>query len=206
HYVLARLDDTSQDVVDLAEDQFAAVQVGDGYFWIVRPDYDDQSLPLFGLTDEAGKINLNAANDTMLSNLLMDDTDTSQAIQSWRSSTGLGDDEAYQDYQPKHAPYEFVEELLLTRNITHKLLYGDGTAPPLGQRANVMSQPSANQIITDAQAARGIESLLTVSSKEPTVAPDGSTLVKLSDKNGMQQMIADKLGDQNRAKQIVDNF
>src|SRR4051812_35832113 len=47
-YVLARLADTTQDVFDLAEDQFAAIQVGDGYFWIVRPDYDDQSLPLFG--------------------------------------------------------------------------------------------------------------------------------------------------------------
>ena len=205
-YVLARAADTTQDVFDLSEDQFAAIQVGDGYFWIVRPDYDDQSLPLFGLTDEAGKININMNLSRLMINLLEGDTDTEQSIDSWRGSSTSQDMEFYTDYPPKGAAFESVEELLLVRNITHPLLFGDGSAAPLGQRANVFSQPSYTQILTTAQAARGIEPLLTIYSKEPAAAPDGTALVKLNDKNGIQQMIADKLGDKNRAKQIVDNF
>src|SRR5438045_3490922 len=102
------------------EDQFQQVQVGDGTFWIVRPNYDDQSLPLWGLVDEASKININNTNNntrTMILNLLQDE-DTATAIAGWRSGTASSDDEYYLSrpdsppYQAKHANYETVEELL----------------------------------------------------------------------------------------------
>ena len=43
-----------------AEVPCEAVEVGDGYFWILRPTGDDRTYG-FGIDDEAGKINLNAA-------------------------------------------------------------------------------------------------------------------------------------------------
>src|SRR2546423_4930815 len=38
-YVLALVADTATPVQTLSQDQFAGVQVGDGYFWILYPQY-----------------------------------------------------------------------------------------------------------------------------------------------------------------------
>src|SRR5256885_10099591 len=91
------------------EDQFQQVAVGDGYFWIVRPDYNDESLPLWGLVEENAKININNTTNstrTVLLNLL-DDEDTTTAVQSWRSTSASSSDEFYltqnPPYQAKHA-------------------------------------------------------------------------------------------------------
>jgi hypothetical protein len=42
----------------MSEDEFAAVPVGRGCFWLLRPDYDDPQLPVFGLMEESAKLNL----------------------------------------------------------------------------------------------------------------------------------------------------
>src|SRR5687767_10532332 len=62
-YVLAIIASEGQNALDLSEDQFAAVPVGEGYFWLLRPNYDDDSLPVFGLVDEAAKLNINYDDD-----------------------------------------------------------------------------------------------------------------------------------------------
>ena len=47
------------------EDYFAGIAVGadtnnpSGWFWIVRPNYEEDDLPLFGLVDECSKIDIN---------------------------------------------------------------------------------------------------------------------------------------------------
>jgi hypothetical protein len=96
-------------------------------------------------TEFDAKININNSTNstrTMLLNLL-DDEDTSTAVQSWRSTSGSSSDEFYltqnPPYQAKHAPFETVEELALVEGITHDILYGNGTAPPLGQRSNILA-------------------------------------------------------------------
>ena len=40
-YVVALITDRGDEVRDLGEENFAAVRVGEGIFWIMRPDYDD---------------------------------------------------------------------------------------------------------------------------------------------------------------------
>src|SRR5450432_2712466 len=61
-YVLGAITDQSSAVLQLTDDQFNAIPVGDGWFWVMRPQYDDTSLPIFGLVDESSKLNLNTAN------------------------------------------------------------------------------------------------------------------------------------------------
>lgn len=53
------------DNLTYTEDYFAGIPVGadinnpTGWFWILRPQYDEDDLPLFGLVDECSKIDLN---------------------------------------------------------------------------------------------------------------------------------------------------
>src|SRR5207253_2663407 len=99
--------------------------------------------------------------------------------------------------------FESLEELLLVRNITRTMLYGDGTAGPLGVRGNWTSQPTGDQPITDAQISRGLESLVTVYTKDPQYAPDGSSLTKFS---GLSSVLTSKLAlSSTQAKQLVQS-
>jgi hypothetical protein len=185
--------------------------VGDGYFWIVRPDYNDESLPLWGLVEENARININNTTNstrTILLNLL-DDDDTTTAVQSWRSTSASTSDEYYltqnPPYQAKHAPFETVEELGMVQGITHDVLYGNGTAPPLGQRSNILAGGMNGGAITDWLTQHGIYELLTVKSAEPATAPDGSQLFRV-DRMGQLRQLLNTLGDSNRANQIIQRF
>src|SRR5687767_14801762 len=46
-YVLAMLAQQAESWMDLNESYFYAVPMTDGYFWLIRPDYGDQGLPLY---------------------------------------------------------------------------------------------------------------------------------------------------------------
>jgi hypothetical protein len=53
-YVMALLTQFPDEVMILDESYSYQVPVGSaGYFWLIRPDYNDPSLPLFGLIDES---------------------------------------------------------------------------------------------------------------------------------------------------------
>jgi len=58
-YILALLADYKSEIRSMSEEEFANVPVGNGYFWLLRPDYDDAALPVFGLIEESAKLNLN---------------------------------------------------------------------------------------------------------------------------------------------------
>ncbi len=210
-YVIGLLNSGYGITTPLTEDLFQQIPVGDGYFWIVRPDYNDESLPLWGLVEENAKININNTNGgtrNMLLNLL-DDEDTSTAVQSWRSTSASSSDEYYLTqnpaYQAKHAPFETVEELSMVEGITHDVLYGNGTAPPLGQRSNILAGGMNGGGITDWLTQHGIYELLTVKSVEPTMAPDGSQLYRVDRSNSLRQLL-NTLGDSSRANRIMQRF
>ena len=67
--MIALLTEQKDALADLTEDYFYQIPVGPpdvggispGYFWIVRPEYGDVDLPIYGLTDEAAKLNINSA-------------------------------------------------------------------------------------------------------------------------------------------------
>lgn len=176
-YVIATILDQGQSVLDLSEDQFAAVPVGDGYFWVLRPDYDDDSLPVYGVVDECGKVSIDVDPNTANLRLLqiqrlpgMTD-DIAASIVNWqvtdRSSVAGGVGSEYygtlpEPYTAKNGRFETVEEALMIKDVTRQLLYGDGTAPPLGDRSSVSS---SGTFVSDRQLARGIFDLVTVFSR-----------------------------------------
>ncbi len=119
-----------------------AKQIGNGYFWVMRPDPDNEQNRSYGLTDEAGKVDINSASETMLSMLPNMTSDVAASIVNWRRTTpttdGLGaTDSDYESmkpdpYEQKHGLYETTEELLLVKGMTTDLLFGhdrnrDGT-------------------------------------------------------------------------------
>ena len=192
-YALGLLTTDMTTVQNLTDDQFQ-VHVGDqgsgATFLIVRPNYDDQTLPLYGLVEEGSKININSAGQSVLYNFVQDE-DTLSAIQQWRTANGV--DSYYNSlptpYQCKGAPFESVEELLMVRGITRQIMYGDGTAPPLGQRTNILSNTGANAVLSDSQLSRGVFDLLTIWSAEPTSLPDGTQRVQVTSSNTLRRLL-----------------
>ena len=99
------------------------------------------------ITDETGKIDINALNDNsgiILKNLLMNSgvqEETANTIVDsvldWKDSSstgahrlnGAGDDyymSLPNPYKAKHANFDTLEELLLVKGVTPEILYGDG--------------------------------------------------------------------------------
>jgi len=95
-YVIALLTEQKDALADITEDYFAAVPIGNvqgpngsqaaGYFWIVRPDYGDVDLPLYGLTEEAAKVNINSATYESLMRLPNMTDDVANAMIDWRDT------------------------------------------------------------------------------------------------------------------------
>ncbi len=115
------------------------VPVGDATFWLVgRGDWENASdLPVFGLVDEASKLNLNTATLEMLEMLPNMPVGLAAAIIDWRDedstvTEGGAEDETYQRLDPpyrcKNAPFESVDEL--------RLVYGTDLLTLFGEDAN----------------------------------------------------------------------
>ena len=78
-YVLSQVDNTDGDTSLITSAAAEAMQVGNGYFWIIRPDPDDVNSYDYGITDEASKLSINTAgvNDMMfLPNMTTDVADS----------------------------------------------------------------------------------------------------------------------------------
>src|SRR4051812_19085759 len=210
-YAIALLTENKDTLSDLTEDYFAGVQVGDGYFWILRPDYGDTNVSMFGFTEESGKLNINSATYDMLMKLPNMTDDVANAIGDWKDGDsevkGSGAETEYYmslptPYACKNAPFETVEELLLVRGVTPELLYGNGTAGPLGVSSNARA---GGQMATDLQTARGWYDLLTIYSNEPS-SVGGQSKININDagkRSDLQQMLETKLEDKNRATAIM---
>jgi type II secretory pathway component PulK len=182
-YVLALLDQQKDSLTTLTDDYFAQVPVGDGFFWLIRPNYGDNQFSSLGLLDEASKLNINTATKDMLLPLPGMTDDLAAAIVDWRDadsdiSPNGAESEYYlslpNPYNCKNAPFETVEELLLVRGMTPELLYGQnfqaggggGGAPGM----NVAAAGGQLMLGADQQLARGLYDLLTVYSSEPATA------------------------------------
>jgi type II secretory pathway component PulK len=211
-YVLALLAQGQDSVRILPDTYFRQIQVGDGYFWIVRPDYGDTDLPLFGLTDESAKININTASATTLMRLPGMTEDIANAIIDWRDTdstplTNGAENDVYtnmpEPYQCKNAPFETVEELLMVRGITRPVLYGNGTGPPLGiPNAAGRVLGGGSSVVNDQWVARGLFDLFTIYSAEPAAVAQASTDTSgQGDQSGQQQGKID-INQQNQRTQL----
>lgn len=202
-YVLAMLTNYRDSLDDFAQSDFAQVPVGDGYFWIVRPNYDDDSLPSFGLMDETSKINLNIASYESLRALPGMTDEIAGAIVDWHDpddtvgTTGAESSSylAQQDgYRAKNANFESVEELLLVKGMTRDLLYG----PPA----------SSNQVITEVYQRDGLADFFTVATmRQPNTAADGTRRININSnpRTPVRDLLASKISA-TRADQIINSL
>jgi type II secretory pathway component PulK len=133
-WVLAQSEAYQTDAMTITQVPAEAIQVGSGYFWILTPDPDSDQDYLYGITDEASKLNINSATSEQLLSLPTDMTqEVADAITDWRNLAGLAtSDGAESDYyesltepyECKNAPYETLEELLLVKGMTPQFLWG----------------------------------------------------------------------------------
>jgi DNA uptake protein ComE-like DNA-binding protein len=128
-YVLSQIAATGTDATFSQQPVPEAVPVGASYFWIVRPDRENDRVQDFGVEDEGSKININTAGLRQLVMLPGMTPDVAAAIIDWRDPDETpgqngAEQESYPTYRCKNGPFETVEELLLVRGITPDLLYG----------------------------------------------------------------------------------
>jgi general secretion pathway protein K len=135
-YIVSQLTagSTEQDSVD--SQSYKAMQVGQGYFWVLRSNLEDDDDFDYGLTDEAGKINLNSASLEMLLRLPDMTAELAASIIDWRDkdsdiSAGGAESEYYllqsEPYNCKNSAFETVDEILLVKGASEELLYGEDT-------------------------------------------------------------------------------
>ena len=125
-----------QTTTSQATTTYQEMQVGEGYFWVLRSNLESDQEFDYGLTDEAGKINLNSASQEMLQRLPGMTAELAASIIDWRDedsdvTTGGAEDEYYllqaENYHCKNAPLETVDEILLIKGASEELLYGEDT-------------------------------------------------------------------------------
>jgi DNA uptake protein ComE-like DNA-binding protein len=171
-------------------DAFYEVPLGDGAFTIFRPTYDDTRRVLWGLDDEASKLNLNTAPREVLLKLPNMTEEIVDAILDWRdadaNATGSGAESAYYNgltppYNSKSQPFESLEELLYVKGITPLLLFGEdfnlnGRMEP-NENDGDQSWPPDNR---DGKLDPGLWPLCTVWSSDRNVDADGNRRVNLN--------------------------
>src|SRR4051812_26315412 len=82
--LLGILTEDKDQLDQIPETEYAAVHLGDGYFWILRPSYDDDTLPVSGFPGESAKVNVNSASADQLMRLPGMTEDVANAIVDWR--------------------------------------------------------------------------------------------------------------------------
>jgi len=190
-YILSRVDEAEGTAPAEADMPCEAVQIGEGLFWILRPSLEDDQTHAFGMVDEASKINLNSASMEMLSKLPGMTSELAAAILDWRDaddqvSPAGAESEYYlllpDPYHCKNAPFETIEELLLVRDASAELLYGEDTNRNGVLDANendaAESAPPDNN---DNRLDRGFLDYVTVYSVEPNTSLSGEARVNVND-------------------------
>jgi DNA uptake protein ComE-like DNA-binding protein len=187
--------------------QAGGVKVGDATFWIIGRDTNAQATsmqgvgdyPVWGLVDEASKVNLNNATAAMLQNLPGMDEYTSAATYDWQStSTTASTDGAKSDtysalptpYVCKNAPYETPEELLMVYGMNMDLLYGEdanlnGFLDP-NENDGATLPPMDNQ---DGILNPGLLEYVTTFTHESAMATNGSPRVVITNTPALTQLL-----------------
>jgi type II secretory pathway component PulK len=164
--------------------------LGDGAFTLFRPTYDDAQTVLWGMDDEASKINLNTAPREILLKLPRMTDQIVDAILDWRDTDSTqgasGAENAYYNslnppYNCKNQPFETLEELLYVRGITPEILFGEdfnlnGTLEK-NENDGDESWPPDNR---DGKLDPGLWQLCTVWSADQNLDADGRARVNLN--------------------------
>jgi type II secretory pathway component PulK len=215
-YALALVVTEKDAVFTLSDTTFAAVPVGEGYFWLLRPNYGDNAVSIVGIVDESSKIDVNRASQSTMQKLPGVTSDIAAAVVDWRDSntepeTNGAEDQYYlalpEPYRTKNGPFETVEELLLVKGVTPELLFGRLGGAQVYAAAGMGGRSAS--VTTDQQLARGIYDYLTVYSNASGggggAGGGGGQTVDVNDENpqGTLRLLAEVLGE-SRAQELAD--
>lgn len=189
--------------------QAKAVAVGgDAKFWLIGRDPDaakPTDRPVFGLIDEASKLNINTASPALLQGLPGMTAELAASIKDWRDADdeptdgGGAESEAYQQLSPayscKNSKFESIEELRLVQGATWAILYGEdanrnGLLDPNENDGSILP-PNDNQ---DGKLDPGILEYVTVWSREPNKKKDGTPRTSIR-RNGSDRALAQLFKD-----------
>lgn len=184
-----------QDEPRLFREQFVFEDGSDRwYFTICSPAVDDPLNELrYGLTDEAGKCNLNTAHATNLLHLPHLTPALTAALRDFIDPDDAArPDSAEQPYADglsrihavRNGPLNTVEELLLVRGFTPALLYGEDAN--MNWRLDPNEQDGDERFPPDNGDSRldlGLRPYLTVASYDPNQDNDGVPRTRLQDRS-----------------------
>ncbi len=215
-YIKAQLmADHEDETIQEATAELKAMEVGDGYFWVLLPDLENDREFAYGLTDEAGKINLNSASEEMLLKLPGMTSELAASIIDWRDedseiSTGGAEDEYYlllsEPYNCKNSDLETVGEILLIKGASEELLYGEDTNLNgiLDDHENDggLSEPDDDR---DGRLDTGFYEYVTVYSVEANVDSEGNQRLNINDAQSRQQLqeALQEVLDEDRALEVM---
>lgn len=218
-YIIAQLAAYAGDVEALNENApWEALQVGQGSFWVLRSNLENDRDFDYGLTDEAGKINLNSASLEMLLKLPGMTSELAASIIDWRDedgdvTTGGAEDEYYlllsEPYNCKNAPFETVDEILLVKGASEELLYGEDTnlngVLDDNENDGDNSAPSDNR---NGRLEGGFYDYVTVYSVEANTDSEGNERINLNDastRTTLQSALQEVVKEE-RALEIMNNI
>jgi type II secretory pathway component PulK len=153
------------------------------------------------VTDEAGKLNINTATKEQLMGLPYMEEYIADAIIDWRDKddtpSGLGVEGGYYENLPfrytiRNGPFRTIRELLLVRDVTEQLLYGEDTnfngKLDYNEQDGDESPPPDDR---DDELDKGWISFLTCYSYSKNVDAEGNARININqaDENQLQQSL-----------------
>jgi len=187
-----------------------AIPVGDARFWFIGradPQLGPQTEPVFGLIDEASKLNINTASEPMLELLPGMTPDLAACIVDWRDadsdiSPNGAEVETYARLDPpylcKNANFESVDEL--------RMVYGMNMGFLLGEDLNRNGVLDVDEVDTNHNGLLdpGLLEYVTVFSREPNTRSDGTARINVNsqDRQPLTDLLQSRFSSQ-RANQII---
>lgn len=165
--------------------QSEAVPVGSAKFWLIGRPVTYRVEPdqvFFGIVDEGAKVNLNTATLEMLEKLTNMTVQYAANIYDWRNTNWTSSDggdgpmvyaQITPSYMIKTAPFESVDELKLVYPLNTGLLYGED------RNLNGVLDPGEADTNRNNVVDCGLLEYVTVYSREPNTAADGSTRINV---------------------------
>lgn len=180
------------------EDDFKEIELGNGHFWLIKPNLSTDIEVSYGLSDEAAKVNLNSASLEMLLKLPGMTSELAAAIIDWRDedsevTTGGAESEYYlllkDSYECKNANFETVEEVLLVKGATREILFGEdyNCNGMLDENENDGNKSLPNDN-SNGRLDGGFFNYVTVYSREDNKDSEGGDRINVSDRNNQGQI------------------
>lgn len=215
-FIIAQLSGDEETITLESDNPYEQMQVGEGYFWLLRSNLADDTSYDFGITDESSKININLAESQMLLKLPGMTAELAAAIIDWRDEDseiwpGGAESEYYllldEPYYCKNAPLETIEEVLLLRGATPEILYGEdmNRNGVLNYNENdaAESEPADNR---DGRLDRGFYDYVTVYSSEENVSQSGEARINVNEQLSELLELIRQMVTEDRYSQISGNI